>query len=861
MALNIYYDPNKLNFPTIAAGSTSMLQSAIYNFEITNNNTDTFAIDGGGSSPYTFRETGTTPWLTTGSLTVSNLWKTETETTSAVYVDIVRYGGYFYVAKWVDGTSLVVTKTDDDGTVLHTSASLNALARPIMRVVDSTVYVAHTDAGGTVAYVSSLLAEDLSAGLSSAFLDGTITASTIVDMHVGTFHLETDASYITVVGTTNHATNTEAVGIWLARGLTGLDIYHGTTAHLSVASSSAVSEDAIIICGQDVAGSKFTVLNYYFNAFYTGVDFCMDHSWDGDKPYTIVSDDLRSTFYPVVTDTDVGLGVMDLQPRTGGYSTNIELLYSDPILVDNSNTLTVDLSFTGVISDVADTTIANFKDGVTTNYILYCKSTGELALKTGGGTEVWTTTDLLKDAIAEGTGTSSGHRIRISRGLSAAGLPVWAVDGGETTMSVSVTNSQASLDFGDRVELPITGVYSNITVQFGAIAGVMRFQNESDIDEVSAGSTSSTVTLSSTLVQRDFTYKYTSIHQQSGYARSILVDNDTLYITGESLLVGRGRILRHPIDSDFSARVTPSFLIPSLSQCAGIAVYDDKVFASYMDSVNTDIASIGTVTTQFQPYLLTSIDIMFSPGVEGYYVDVFSVSPYSSEEAFLRLSGYAASTIDLGNTPYGLVTFEVGHRDYYSLQGATSTQAISTYSEGAGDYVYDHNKAAFIQVTAGEGEYVKTDSTVDLQDALANYDAYLDTINIFTDPSATKSLDDTEVQAIVKFAVSLMKAKLYFAPDSNYTFDELSNFWDLGEDDETGIIPDTYSADNDPTYYIASKQIEIKETALDGRIEKAVKFRIAAYLGDSGEERYDDFAIFNLNLLPSGNFNLGDSDA
>jgi hypothetical protein len=504
-----------------------------------------------------------------------------------------------------------------------------------------------------------------------------------------------------------------------------------------------------------------------------------------------------------------------------------------------------------------------FKDGVTTKHTLYVKATGEVALKDASSTEIWTTTESLDSVGYEGFDSSSDHLFNLSRRLDSTGVIVWALSVAGGDMTISVTNSVSSLDIGDRVSLPITGTYSSVIVKHGVDGVIMTFDQYADMTACSLGSCSSTITPAATVYQ-DYDSAAT-LMVQNAIGQTTKIHDGYIYVTGSSPFVVQTQIGRinmstreWSVSDGLSAEIGATF--------AGTAFYNGRLYVPYLYPTDANTASVAVMTEEFVLDSFVTVEIRFAPTATGWYTDVFIEDDIEPSPG-IQLNGYAESTIDLGLAPYGIVMYEEGHRDYYAFAAVTpTTQNVNTYVKNIsnqGDYIYDSGASAFIETAvAGTGTHDLVVDTIDVQEALDDYDAYIDTVNVYYAVNADKAVDMVEHRALVKFATSLVKSKLYFTPDANYNYDETEyDKRDVGDETETGQIPATYDANNPDTYCIATKQIEIIDYPLNGRINKALKIRVEAYLGDSGEEKYDDFKVFEINLLPSDSFNIGGSDA
>jgi len=857
--MSIYYDPNVLSYGSIATSDSLILSTKVQDDQITNDTDKTVFIGSGAGSTFTFRKQGDAPWLSTGDIEVSNLWKTTNEANPARYAAIDSRDDKIYTLLWSDD-SATLQELDTDGAILQ-QETVDAFNHPFMHVYEDYVIVAHTDVTGAIGVVTRFLITDFSTFTSVDFLGAGITASTITGMKANTLHLTDEKGDIVVIGVTDHATDIHAVGVIGARAFLAFDIYSGLVEHQSVAMSSGMQGGSdMILCGQAGGGSKFTTLLYdAVSKFTTGVDSEMGHRFAGTDTWSMAYSDSLGSFYPTMSSGS-GASVARFRQAMGGYSTNIESLYSTPLIVDSSNQWRFGFRFTGVIADGAATDLALFKDGAsTTNYTLYVKASGELALEDSSSTEIWTTVESLDDIKYEGLGVSSDHIIEFYRYVDSSGIPTWVVSVNGGKMTVSLTTPAAVLDLGDRVELPVTGTYTGINCQFGADGVRMRFNTYSDMTICDFGTCpASTVDPAATVFQ-DYPIASTLLIRQSEIGQATEIIDGFAYVSGvqsSSGMIGR-------VNGDTQEWTVIPNSADGTSSLAGTAYYDDHIYVPYVSSGEPNTASIAIMTPEFVLDSFTVVEIRFLPVVVGVAEDYLSehVNP---EFPRVVLTGYGATVINLGATPYGIVTYGEGHRDYYSFSDTPETKNINTYVSGGGDYVYDQQASSFVLVSEGAGTHALVVKTLDLQEALLDYDAYIDTINVFYDVNSAKPIDYTNTRALVKYATSLMKSKLYFTPDSNYTFDEAEdNLWfhDLGDDTETGQIPEAFDANSDDTFFIGSKQVEIKDVPLSGRIGKAVKFRIRAYLGDDGEQKFDDFKIFTVNIIPSSSFNIGDSDA
>ena len=136
-----------------------------------------------------------------------------------------------------------------------------------------------------------------------------------------------------------------------------------------------------------------------------------------------------------------------------------------------------------------------------------------------------------------------------------------------------------------------------------------------------------------------------------------------------------------------------------------------------------------------------------------------------------------------------------------------------------------------------------------------NFEAYIDTINFYYDPSMADNIERNPITVFLSFAQSMMKAELVWTLDSNYNFNDYRTYFNLGE------IVETASVDNENAFFRGSKQVEVKNVVLDERDGKAIKFRIFARVTDeNNDEVLDEWRIYHIKLLPNDAFTL-DGDA
>ncbi len=305
----------------------------------------------------------------------------------------------------------------------------------------------------------------------------------------------------------------------------------------------------------------------------------------------------------------------------------------------------------------------------------------------------------------------------------------------------------------------------------------------------------------------------------------------------------------------------------------GLSLFGDERLFFVYNNQTTASESITCFSNNIDADFTDNTDTMtvkFAPTAANYYSDDIDVT----ENEDFTCTGLSVEAETLTN-PYGLIKMNVGNKDFYKTASDNSDKQsvyfyvkdtkLKDYYDRGGDtdkYYYDNSNAVF-QVDAS-ATYNKVEMQTEYQASDTNYDSYLDTINIYYDPSLKEELlADNAVNIVCNFAISMLKAELQWTVDSNYKFNTEKNYWQLGDLTETGRIESTY-AGSYSVYAQGTKQIQIKSTTVDDRSANSIRLRISARLTDtdSANTYYDEWKLFSINLLPSELFYLeGDENA
>lgn len=194
---------------------------------------------------------------------------------------------------------------------------------------------------------------------------------------------------------------------------------------------------------------------------------------------------------------------------------------------------------------------------------------------------------------------------------------------------------------------------------------------------------------------------------------------------------------------------------------------------------------------------------------------------------------------------YSMIKIGKGYKEYIRTQGITKT--ISRYIAGS-DYVYNGDGTFTLDI--GNGSYDKIDVVYDIQTSTEDYDVSVTTIDIYFDKFMMKT---EAIEYFVKTGISMANLEVQFVNNTDLYFDDSPK-----NEHEMGFVEETGSFNNDTLIYNFSKKVAdtLWSPIADVNTENSIKFKISVKLTAG-----DDAKIHSIDILPSGNINIGGSNA
>ena len=194
----------------------------------------------------------------------------------------------------------------------------------------------------------------------------------------------------------------------------------------------------------------------------------------------------------------------------------------------------------------------------------------------------------------------------------------------------------------------------------------------------------------------------------------------------------------------------------------------------------------------------------------------------------------------------GIYELNVGHYDFYRTQSEV-VSGVSTYIKGVGGN-YTYNDDGTFTFTPGVGDHNKN-IPIDLplqsvdQETDAP-DAYIETVNY----SFINDLNSATISLFLDTALSIGKAKIQYASDTNYVINSQYADVKLGETAETNTFA------NANVRYGGSKQVKKSAMSVLPRNNYSNKIKISAPLEAN---KVDDFILHTIKLVGDNLFYEG----
>ena len=894
--MTIKYSKETAYFPNTQNGSSSQTAVDAYN-EYLYPTSFTMSC----ASPFSFKNASDSAWQTSNSETLTNILATVTDPIETYITStILQSGDNFYVyGTYISSTptyNIFLKEFDRSGTELQSQTwNVGNTTNPAayvadgMIIKDGYVYLA----GNTTTY-AKVYKVDIEDFTTSSFITWTIHDKTqIADMTATDTHIyicgkEEDSSVWS-----------GAAGMIPFSDFSNITIDDSATSAADVYCIAAIPEiatdtDLIVVGIKSAAGiiqygGIHAVKSTNSMSSDSAIGFTVHPdtatSYDATTtPKRIIYDSSNNVLHAMTTDTDgVSSDIYELIPSVGTIASGATdtITYDDTTLVLDD--FEISFIFNPQTSAVSTSTILwNTKDGSNTLGKFWINASDNLEFGLYDGTALrvaWTSTSTYSFA------QYASQRFTISRTATT-----WTV----TLNGDAVAGTQGSSDY-DKIplELGTTGQFllgtSNV-----AMYGASLYTGDTLIYDMKMDNYDSPNYVFGDATATGFSAT-TGISYESkatAFANEAFVDmklyDSYLYIGGidatetsltlyrvEPSSTSEAYLTDWSLVNIYNGSTADSYVASALCIDDGVSIttnndtFTDAVYFSFYLPTSINEFKLARISTEGSFDInADEYDLKFSPTSEGLFVDDLENGIALN---VVHLRGICIAVITLTNYPYGILEMEVGYRDAYKYQGTPTTQAVVTYSRDTGGVTtprYYYHPDGYMVQDDTNGDYIANSSVdVSLQTTVSanDYESYIDTINIYYDPTGLSrgEIEDSTIDIWVQTAISLMRSELYTTADSNYDFNTEYEYFEMGEEVETARIPATYSASMADTYCAGRKQIEVYETTLDAKDAKCIKLRLKARLtdADGSNTKYDDWAVYNVNILPRGNLYLEGNDA
>lgn len=262
-----------------------------------------------------------------------------------------------------------------------------------------------------------------------------------------------------------------------------------------------------------------------------------------------------------------------------------------------------------------------------------------------------------------------------------------------------------------------------------------------------------------------------------------------------------------------------------------VSVFDSN-FSRTDDAFELNTSIIGTAS-----YGAHESDVVASSTAIGHLIATMLVAPV------------------LETAPYGMIMFGQQHKDFARYDGTVENTESYEYVGSGGTHIYDDIECVFVADANGTYNIKYLQNKV--MDESDSFDAFIETINIFYDPTyRSMMVNDTTIKALVSMAISKHPNVISWGNNSNYTTNDYKGWFTSGELEETGDFS------NDVIYVAGSKQVVVREVVVNDDNAQAIRIRVEVGLQDvDGNDVFDDFRVFQVQLLATGYFGIGGDNA